>query len=47
LKLPIAGETTIISTRDIVCFLRSSGYEGLIAHSAAAAVGERDCTLSG
>jgi len=47
LKLPIAGETTIISTRDIVCFLRSSGYEGLIAHSAAAAVGERDCKLSG
>jgi hypothetical protein len=47
LKLPIAGETTIISTRDIVCFLRSSGYEGLIAHSAAATVGERDCRLSG
>ena len=46
LKLPIAGETTIISTRDIVCFLRSYGYEGLIALSAVATVGERDCRLS-
>lgn len=43
LKLPIAGETTVISTRDIVCFLRSVGYEGLIANSAAAAIPERDC----
>jgi hypothetical protein len=43
LKLPIAGETTVISTRDIVCFLRSIGYEGLIANSAAAAIPERDC----
>ncbi len=43
LKLPIAGETTIISTRDIVCFLRSVGYEGLIANSAAATIPERDC----
>jgi S1-C subfamily serine protease len=43
LKLPIAGETTVISTRDMVCFLRSIGYEGLIANSAAAAIPERDC----
>ena len=43
LKLPIAGETTVISTRDIVCFLRATGYEGLVAKSATAAVPERDC----
>ena len=47
LKLPIAGETTVISTRDIVCFLRSVGYEGLIANSAAAAIPERDCEQPG
>lgn len=49
LKLPIAGETTIISTRDIVCFLRSIGYEQLIANSDAALAtdGERDCDKSG
>ena len=43
LKLPIAGETTVISSRDLVCFLRTTGYEGLIATSAAVAVSERDC----
>ncbi len=43
LKLPIAGETTIISTRDIVCFLLDFGYEGLIAKGAAGIVSERDC----
>lgn len=47
LKLPIAGETTVISTRDIVCFLRSVGYEGLIAGGTAAGVAERDCTQAG
>jgi S1-C subfamily serine protease len=47
LKLPIAGETTIISTRDIVCFLRSFGYEGMVANSAAAVINERDCRLPG
>lgn len=47
LKLPIAGETTIISTRDVVCFLRSYGYEGLIAGSAAAMIDERDCRPPG
>lgn len=46
LKLPIAGETTVISTRDMVCFLRSVGYEGLIANSAAAAIPERDCATT-
>ncbi len=43
LKLPISGETTVISTRDVVCFLRSSGFEALIANSAAAAITKRDC----
>ncbi len=47
LKLPIAGETTVISTRDIMCFLRSSGYEGLVAKSAAADIAERDCRPPG
>ncbi len=47
LKLPIAGETTVISTRDIVCFLRASGYEGLVAKSAASAITERDCAPPG
>ena len=47
LKLPIAGETTVISTRTIVCFLRSAGYESLTADSAAAAVPERDCKQEG
>lgn len=47
LKLPIAGETTVISTRDIVCFLRSIGYERLAANSAAAAIPQRDCMDAG
>lgn len=47
LKLPIAGETTVISTRTIVCFLRSVGYEGLTADRAAAAIPERDCRQAG
>ena len=47
LKLPIAGETTVISTRDIICFLRSVGYEGLIPGGTAAGVPERDCTQAG
>lgn len=47
LKLPIAGETTIISTVDIVCFLRSSGYDGLLASTSAAMIDERDCKLPG
>lgn len=47
LRLPIAGETTVISTRDILCFLRSSGYEGLVARSTAATTTERDCQQLG
>jgi len=47
LKLPIAGETTIISTLDIVCFLRASGYDALLASPATVMVGERDCRLPG
>jgi S1-C subfamily serine protease len=46
LKLPIAGETTVISTRDVVCFLRAAGYESLIAKSAAVAILERDCAVA-
>lgn len=43
LKLPIAGETTVISTRDILCFLRSAGYERLTADSDLAAITDRQC----
>ena len=43
LKLPIAGETTVISTRDIVCFLRSVGYARLTADSDLATIPEREC----
>lgn len=47
LKLPIAGETTVISTQTIVCFLRSAGYDGLTADRTAAAVPERACKQEG
>ena len=47
LKLPIAGETTVISTRTIVCFLRSVGYERLTADRAVDAVSERECRQEG
>lgn len=30
LKLPVAGETTVVSTRDIACFLRAEGRHGLV-----------------
>jgi hypothetical protein len=33
LRLPIAGETTVISTDDIFCFLEANGLEN-IANSA-------------
>ncbi len=30
LKLPVAGETTVVSTRDIVCFLEAEGRHDLV-----------------
>jgi len=43
LKLPIAGETTVISTREIVCFLRSIKHEWLVGDALTSTIGERDC----
>jgi hypothetical protein len=43
----VFDRTTVISTRDIVCFLRFSGYHGLIAHSPAAMIGARACDQPG
>ena len=33
LKLPVAGETTVVSSRDIVCFLEAEGRHDLVSES--------------
>jgi len=43
LKLPIAGETTVIPAIDIVCFLRASNFEHLVAKDYAGTVSQKDC----
>ena len=43
LKLPIAGETTVISTRDIVCFLREAELAQLLDETLVATFAEQDC----
>ncbi len=44
LKLPIAGETTVIPAVDIACFLRAADYDYLIPATLARTVTVEDCT---
>ena len=43
LKLPIAGETTVIPTIDIACFLRANDFEALISEDYAEKLMRQNC----
>lgn len=45
-KVPIAGETTVVSTREIVCFLRSLDLERLVPPDVSAGIVPRLCDRS-
>ncbi len=46
LKVPIAGETTVISTREIVCFLRALDREQLVGRQVRQQVAPASCDLN-
>lgn len=46
LKLPIAGETTVIPAVDIVCFLRAENYENLVPAQLAKSVSAQSCNAN-